>query len=56
MTTKPRKRKRFTATQAVKAASRERLGSPKPTRRLPDEKKLSPPKHKPTLGRLLSEE
>jgi hypothetical protein len=53
--TKSRERQGFSATKAVKAAARQRLGSPKPTRRLPEDKKLAG-KHKPTLGRLLSEE
>lgn len=53
----PRKKKskRFSATKAVKAAAREHIGAPPPTRRTPTllEKKRKPEKHKPTLGTLL---
>ena len=50
---KPRK---FRAVQAVKAAAREHIGAPPPTRRQPEGKKQTTPKHKPTLGKLLNEE
>ena len=50
---KPRK---FRAVQAVKAAAREHLGSPPPTRRQPLRKKPLERKHKPTLGDMLAEE
>lgn len=45
----------FTATKAVKANARERLGSPPPERVLPDPKKRvrAQPKHKQTLADLL---
>jgi hypothetical protein len=54
----PRKRKKkiFRATKAVKAAAREQIGAPPPTRMVPDKKKRPPQKHKPTLGKLLAEE
>jgi hypothetical protein len=53
----PRKRKvkPFRASKAVKAAAREQIGSPPPTRMVP-ERKTKPPKHKPTLSDLLREE
>lgn len=50
---KPRK---FRAVQAVKAAAREHIGAPPPTRREPQRKKSGQEKHKPTLGNLLTEE
>ena len=53
---KKRKPKPFRAVKAVKSMARERIGTPPPTRRLPDAKKQDQPKHKPTLGTLLSEE
>lgn len=54
----PKKRRRpaaFSATKAVKANARERLGSPKPERVLPDpkQKAAAKPKHKETLRELL---
>jgi hypothetical protein len=51
---KIRKKKNFSATKAVKSLARERVGTPKATRRAPDEKKQSVQKHKPTLSKLLS--
>ena len=51
--TKP---KAFRAVKAVKAAAREKLGTPPATRRAPDRKKERREKYKPTLGRLLGEE
>lgn len=51
-----RKKKIFRATKAVKEAAREQIGSPPPTRMVPDKKKRRPQKHKPTLGKLLNEE
>ena len=53
---KKKKSKPFRAVKAVKAAAREKLGAPPATRRVPDRKKQRREKHKPTLGRLLSEE
>ena len=57
MSPKPRKKK-FSASKAVKANARAVLGMPKPTRLQPDSKKLSrrEQKHKPTLGEMLSEQ
>jgi hypothetical protein len=51
---KKHKKKRFSATKAVKSLARERVGTPKATRRAPDEKKETPEKHKVTLAKLLS--
>lgn len=52
-----RKKKTFSATKAVKSAAREQIGAPPPTRRTPTLKqKKEKQKHKPTLGRFLSEE
>jgi hypothetical protein len=48
------KPKRFRAVQAVKELARERLGAP-PVEKVVPNKKNSPEKHKPTLGRLLSD-
>jgi hypothetical protein len=55
----PRKRKRkvFRASKAVKAAAREQIGSPQPTRVVPDRKKKhTGEKHKATLSKLLEEQ
>ena len=45
----------FSATKAVKANARERLGTPPPERVLPDpkQKAAAKPKHKETLAHLL---
>jgi len=51
-----KKPKPFRAVDAVKAAAREKIGSPPPTRREPNVKKQARPKHKPTLGKLLGEQ
>jgi hypothetical protein len=48
------KNTRFSATKAVKSLARERVGTPKATRRDPDDKKKKTEKHKPTLAKLLS--
>jgi hypothetical protein len=48
-----RKKKSFRATTAVKAAAREQIGSPPPTRLVPGRKKQTDKKHKPTLGKML---
>jgi len=55
MPTKPRKPKPFRAASAVKAAAREAIGSPPPTRAQPTERKPKAEKHKPTLGKLLDD-
>ncbi|HZW05277.1 MAG TPA: hypothetical protein VFF58_00075 [Candidatus Nitrosotalea sp.] len=52
----PRKKKikRFQAVTAVKELARERVGTPPPARVAPNKKK-DPPRHKPTLDKLLEE-
>jgi hypothetical protein len=57
MPSKPRKPKPFKAAAAVKAAAREKIGSPPPTRATPTTKqhKAKAPKHKPTLDKLLED-
>jgi len=50
-----RKKKKFSAATVVREMARERVGSPKPSR-LVAAKKTKQEKHKPTLGKLLSEE
>jgi len=49
-----RKVKRFGAVQAVKELARERVGAP-PAEKVVPNKNKKPEKHKPTLGKLLSE-
>lgn len=54
----PRKNKRkktFSAAKVVREMARERVGTPKPSQVVPEEKR-KPQKHKPTLGKLLQEE
>jgi len=50
------KKKTFSVTKAVKANARERLGTPPPSRTLPDPKRKAStaPKHKETLADLLT--
>jgi hypothetical protein len=57
MPSKPRKPKPFRAASAVKAAAREAVGTPPPTRAEPADKKRKgkPEKHKRNLTRLLDE-
>jgi len=55
MARKKRKKKTFTAAKAVREMARDRVGSPKPSR-LVVAKKSKPEKHKPTLGKLLTDE
>ena len=57
ITTMPRKRKKriFSAAKIVREMARERVGSPKPSRLVPA-KKTKPERHKPTLGKLLTDE
>ena len=58
MPSKPRKPKPFRTASAVKAAARDKIGSPPPTRAEPStktKKRTKSPKHKPTLGKLLGE-
>lgn len=54
----PKKKKKdiFRADKAVKAAAREKIGTPPPTRAVPDKSKETREKHKPTLGEILAEE
>jgi hypothetical protein len=52
---KKRKKRTFTASQAVREMARERVGTPKASHPIPP-KKTKPEKHKPTFGELLSEE
>jgi hypothetical protein len=58
MPSKPRKPKPFSAASAVKAAAREAIGTPPPTRAVPADKKrkAKADKHKSTLSKLLSNE
>jgi hypothetical protein len=52
-----RKKPKFLAVKAVKAAAREQLGSPPPTRAVPDRKKKQrQEKYRPTLRKLLDAE
>jgi len=51
-----KKPEKFRAVQVVKAAARQHIGTPPPTRRQPTTKKPLNPKHKPTLGKLLTED
>lgn len=57
MPSKKRKPKPFRAASAVKAAAREAIGTPPPTRAEPGHKKRKSKteKHKPTLSKLLGE-
>jgi hypothetical protein len=49
-----KKRKPFRTVTAVKELARERVGAP-PVEKIVLEKKKKPEKHKPTLGKLLSD-
>lgn len=51
-----RKPKPFKASTAVRSLARERIGTPPPTVRDQNRKKQDRQKHKPTLGKLLSED
>jgi len=53
---KKRKPVPFRADKAVKAAAREAIGMPPPTRAVPEKTKEKREKHKPTLGKLLQSE
>ncbi len=55
---KRKKRKTFSAVKAVKSLAREQVGTPPPTRRESAEVKRARKagKHKPTLGKLLTDE
>ena len=51
-----KKKKKRLAVKIIKEMARERVGAPPATRREPDVKKQRKEKHRPTLGRLLSEQ
>ena len=53
----PRKRRKktFSAAKVVREMARERVGSPKASRPVP-ERKSKPEKYKPTLGKLLEDQ
>jgi hypothetical protein len=51
-----RKPKVFKAATAVRSLARERIGTPPPTVRDQNRKKQPREKHKPTMGKLLSED
>jgi hypothetical protein len=53
--TRKRKLKKFSKVEAVKALARERIGTPPSSRMVPDRKKETTEKHKPTLAKLLTE-
>jgi hypothetical protein len=50
-----KKAKTFTATSAVKAASRAVLGTPPPVKRAENKKRQKREKHKASLGKLLAD-
>ena len=50
-----KKLKKFSATSAVKAASRAVLGTPPPVKRAENKKQSRKDKHKPSLGKLLAD-
>ena len=50
-----RKKKTFSAVQAVREMARERVGPPKPSRLVPA-KTTKAEKYKPTLGKLLEDQ
>jgi hypothetical protein len=50
-----KKRKTFSATSVVKAASRAVLGTPPPVKRAENKKHARKDKHKPSLGKLLAD-
>jgi hypothetical protein len=52
---KKRKKKRFRAVETVKAMARERIGTPRPARAVPDQRREKAEKHKPTMGELLAD-
>jgi len=52
---KKKKPKPFRAVDAVKALARERIGTPKSSRVVPDKKKRAAPKHKRKLADIINE-
>ena len=53
---KKKRVKKFRAVEAVKALARERIGMPPPTKVVPNKRRPKEEKHKPTIGRILSED
>ena len=54
---KKKRVKKFRAVTAVKALARERIGTPPPTQVVPNKRKpRKQEKHKPTLGKMLTDE
>jgi hypothetical protein len=53
---KKRKRKKFTATKAVKSMARAAIGAPPPVQRKESKKRAPKEKHKSTLGKLLADQ
>jgi len=49
------KKKTFSAGQAVREMARERVGTVKPARAIPDKRTAKANKHKSTIGKLLEE-
>jgi len=49
-------KRKFSADKAVREMARERVGSVKPARVIPDKRQTKPSKHKPTLGQMLAEQ
>jgi hypothetical protein len=52
---KRKKPRPFRATSAVKAMARAAIGAPPPVKRAESKKRRKQEKHKPTIGKLLSE-
>jgi hypothetical protein len=52
---KKTRKKKFTATKAVKSMARTAIGTPPPVQRQESRKRLKNQKHKPTLGKLLAD-
>jgi hypothetical protein len=52
---KKKKKKRFTATKAVKSMARAAIGTPPPVQREESAKRAKKEKHKATLEKLLAE-
>ena len=52
---KKKKLKKFSATSAVKAASRAVLGTPPPVKRVESKRQTRKAKHKPSLGKMLAD-
>ena len=50
-----KKRKKFRATTAVKSMARTVIGTPPPVQRVESKKRHKKEKHKPSLGKLLTD-